>query len=36
MLVRMPRSLHRRLIEKAAEEGVSANELAVSLLSKAL
>jgi len=36
MLVRMPKSLHRRLLEKAAEEGVSANQLAVSLLSKAL
>jgi predicted RNase H-like HicB family nuclease len=36
MLIRMPKSLHRRLIEKAADEGVSANQLAVSLLSKAL
>ena len=36
LLVRMPKSLHRRLLEKAAEEGVSANQLAVSLLSKAL
>lgn len=36
VLVRMPKSLHRRLIEKAEEEGVSANQLAVSLLSKAL
>jgi predicted RNase H-like HicB family nuclease len=32
MLVRMPRSLHRQLIEQAEAEGVSANQLAVSIL----
>jgi antitoxin HicB len=36
MLVRMPRTLHRRLIERADEEGVSANQLAVALLAKGL
>ena len=36
MLVRMPKTLHRRLIERAHDEGVSANQLAVALLSKNL
>jgi predicted HicB family RNase H-like nuclease len=36
LLVRMPRSLHRWLIERAQDEGVSANQLAVALLAKAL
>ena len=36
MLVRMPRTLHRRLIERAEHEGVSANQLAVALLAKNL
>jgi len=36
MLLRMSKSLHRRLIEKAQDEGVSANQLAVTLLAKAL
>jgi antitoxin HicB len=36
VLVRMPKTLHRRLIERAEDEGVSANQLAVALLSHAL
>ena len=36
LLVRMPKTLHRRLIERAEDEGVSANQLAVALLSKHL
>ena len=36
MLIRMPKSLHRRLLERADEEGVSANQLAVALLAKGL
>src|SRR6185369_8074961 len=36
VLVRMPQTLHRRLIERAEDEGVSANQLAVALLSHAL
>ena len=36
VLVRMPRSLHRRLIERAEDEGVSANQLAVAILAKGL
>lgn len=36
LLVRMPKTLHRRLIERADQEGVSANQLAVALLSRAL
>ncbi len=36
VLVRMPKSLHRRLIERAEEEGVSANQLAVAILAKGL
>jgi len=36
MLVRMPKTLHRRLIERAEDEGVSANQLAVALLAKEL
>jgi antitoxin HicB len=36
MLVRMPKTLHRRLIERAEIEGVSANQLAVALLAKHL
>lgn len=36
LLVRMPKSIHRRLMERAEEEGVSANTLAVSLLAKGL
>jgi antitoxin HicB len=36
MLVRMPKTLHRRLIERAEDEGVSANQLTVALLSHAL
>ena len=36
MLVRMPKTLHRRLIERAHDEGVSANQLAVALLAKNL
>jgi antitoxin HicB len=36
MLVRMPRTLHQRLIERAQIEGVSANQLAVALLAKHL
>jgi predicted RNase H-like HicB family nuclease len=36
MLIRMPKSLHCRLIERAHDEGVSANQLAVALLAKRL
>lgn len=36
VLVRMPRSMHRRLIERAEDEGVSANQLAVTLLARAV
>jgi antitoxin HicB len=36
LLVRMPKTLHRRLIERAGDEGVSANQLAVALLAKHL
>ena len=36
VLVQMPKSLHQRLVERAEEEGVSASQLAVSLLSKGL
>ena len=36
MLIRMPRTLHQRLIERAELEGVSANQLAVALLAKHL
>jgi len=36
LLVRMPKTLHRRLIERAQDEGVSANQLAVVLLAKYL
>jgi antitoxin HicB len=36
VLVRMPKSLHRRLIERAEDEGVSANQLAVAILAKGL
>ena len=36
VLVRMPKSLHRRLIERAQDEGVSANQLAVAILAKGL
>jgi antitoxin HicB len=36
LLVRMPKTLHRRLIERAEDEGVSANQLAVALLAKNL
>ena len=36
LLVRMPKTLHRRLIERAEDEGVSANQLAVALLAKEL
>jgi len=34
LLVRMPRSLHRRLAERASQEGVSLNQEVVSLLSE--
>jgi antitoxin HicB len=34
--VRLPKSLHRRLAERAEEEGVSLNQLVVSLLSEGL
>ena len=34
VLVRMPKSLHRRLAERAAEEGVSLNQLAVVALAR--
>jgi predicted HicB family RNase H-like nuclease len=36
LLVRMPKTLHQRLIERAELEGVSANQLAVALLAKNL
>ena len=36
LLVRMPKTLHQRLIERAGVEGVSANQLAVALLAKHL
>jgi antitoxin HicB len=36
LLVRMPKTLHRHLIERAKAEGVSANQLAVALLAKHL
>lgn len=36
MLVRMPPTLHRRLVERAEEEGVSANQLAVTVLAQGL
>ena len=36
VLIRMPRSLHQRLLDQAAEEGVSANQLAVAILSRGL
>lgn len=36
LLLRMPKSMHRRLLERAEDEGVSANSLAVSLLAKGL
>jgi len=34
--VRLPRSLHRRLAERAEEEGVSLNQLVVALLAEGL
>jgi antitoxin HicB len=36
VLVRMPKTVHRRLAEQAEEEGVSLNQLAVALLSRGL
>ena len=36
LLVRMPKTLHQQLIERAEVEGVSANQLAVALLAKHL
>jgi predicted RNase H-like HicB family nuclease len=36
VMVRMPKSLHRRLMEQAEEEGVSANQLAVAILAEGL
>jgi antitoxin HicB len=36
MLIRMPKTLHRQLIERAEVEGISANQLAVALLAKHL
>jgi antitoxin HicB len=36
LLVRLPEPLHRRLVDKAEAEGVSTDQLAVTLLSKAL
>lgn len=36
MLIRMPKTLHRRVLERAAEEGVSANQLAVATLARGL
>jgi predicted HicB family RNase H-like nuclease len=36
MLLRMPRSLHQRLLQRAAEEGTSANQLAVAILAGGL
>lgn len=35
-VVRLPRYLHKRLVKQAAEEGVSLNQLVVSLLSERL
>jgi hypothetical protein len=32
----MPRSLHQRLLQRAAEEGTSANQLAVAILARGL
>jgi antitoxin HicB len=34
--VRLPRSLHRALVDRAAEEGVSLNQLVVYLLSRGI
>lgn len=36
LLLRMPRSLHQRLLQRAAEEGTSANQLAVAILARGL
>lgn len=36
ILLRMPKTLHRRLAERANEEGVSLNQLAVSALSRGI
>jgi predicted RNase H-like HicB family nuclease len=36
MLLRMPRSLHQRLLQRAADEGTSANQLAVAILAGGL
>lgn len=36
VLIRMPKTLHRQLMERAEAEGVSANQLAVVLLAKGL
>jgi antitoxin HicB len=36
VLVRMPATLHRRLAERADQEGVSLNQLAVAVLAKGL
>jgi antitoxin HicB len=36
VMVRMPKSLHRRLMERAEEEGVSANQLAVAIFAEGL
>jgi antitoxin HicB len=36
VLVRMPKSLHQRLLRRAAEEGISANQLAVTTLARGL
>jgi antitoxin HicB len=36
VLVRMPKTLHQQLIERAEAEGVSANQLAVALLARHL
>jgi len=36
VLVRMPRSLHRRLFERAQDEGVSLNQLVVAMLAGSL
>lgn len=36
LLLRMPRSLHQRLLQRAAEEGTSANQLAVAILAHGL
>jgi len=35
-VIRMPRSLHRRLVERARAEGVSLNTMATTLLAEAL